>query len=80
MKFPKHHDLDRLRDLVPEGWNVKEQFPDLAELTIWAVESRYPGDTPDVTEGEAQATLHLAKTFFDVVSSELEDRIQQDRR
>jgi len=32
--FPKNHDLDRLRDLVPEGWKVKEQFPDLAELTI----------------------------------------------
>src|ERR1041384_7581078 len=47
VNFPKVHDLDRLRDLVPKGWKVKEQFPDLAELTIWAVESRYPGDMPD---------------------------------
>src|SRR5690349_23031669 len=54
VKFPKHHDLDRLRDLVPKGWKVKEQFSDLAELTIWAIESRYPGDTPDVTEREAR--------------------------
>jgi HEPN domain-containing protein len=48
--FPKHHDLDRLRDLIPDGWKFKELFPDLAELTIWAVESRYPGATPDVVE------------------------------
>ena len=31
VNFPKNHDLDRLRDLIPEGWKVKEQFPDLAE-------------------------------------------------
>lgn len=42
VNFRKNHDLDRLRDLIPEGWKVKEQFPDLAELTIWSVESRYP--------------------------------------
>lgn len=77
VKFPKHHDLDRLRDLIPTGWKVKGQFPDLAELTIWAVESRYPGDTPDITEGEAQETLHLSEAVFDAVSAELEERIRQ---
>src|ERR1051325_11372942 len=79
VNFPKHHDLDRLRDLVPEGWKVKEQFSDLAELTIWAIESRYPGDTPDVTEGEARETLQLAKRVFEAVATELKDRIKQAR-
>lgn len=79
VNFPKNHDLDRLRDLVPEGWKVKEQFPDLAELTIWAVEARYPGNTPDVVEYEARETLHLAEAVFDTVSAELEERIQQNR-
>jgi HEPN domain-containing protein len=79
VNFPKNHDLDRLRDLVPEGWKVKEQFPDLAELTIWAVESRYPGNTPDVLEYEARETLLLAEAVFDTVSAELEERIQQNR-
>ncbi|MDO8752520.1 MAG: HEPN domain-containing protein [Anaerolineales bacterium] len=79
VNFPKNHDLDRLRDLVPEGWKVKEQFPDLAELTIWAVESRYPGHTPDVVEYEARETLLLAEAVFDTVSTELEERIQQNR-
>ena len=47
--FPKIHDLDRLRELIPEGWRVKERFPELYALSVWSVESRYPGHTPDVT-------------------------------
>ena len=68
--FPKHHDLDRLRDFIPDGWKFKELFPDLAELTIWAVESRYPGATPDVVEYEARETLHLAEAVFDAAKAE----------
>jgi len=79
VNFPKIHDLDRLRDLVPKGWKVKEQFPDLAELTIWAVESRYPGDIPDIVEHEARETLSLAEAVFDSVSTQLEERIQQNK-
>jgi HEPN domain-containing protein len=80
VNFPKHHDLDRLRDLIPDGWKIKKRFPDLAELTIWAVESRYPGDTPDVTEGEARETLRLAESVFKAISTEFEQRIQQNNR
>ncbi len=80
VNFPKIHDLDRLRDLIPKGWKVKEQFQDLAELTIWAVESRYPGDMPDVTEHEAQETLYLAEAVFNAVSAELEERFRQSKQ
>lgn len=75
VNFPKNHDLDRLRDLIPEGWKFKESFPDLAELTIWAVESRYPGDMPDVLEHEARETLRLAESVFDAVKAELEAKM-----
>ena len=75
VNFPKSHDLDRLRDMIPNGWKFKKIFPDLAELTIWAVESRYPGDTPDVVEYEALQTLHLAESVFDAVKAELGTRI-----
>jgi len=78
--FPKNHDLDRLRDLIPEGWKIKQQFPDLADLTVWSVESRYPGDMPDATESEARETLHLAESVFDAVSAELEERIQKNEQ
>ena len=45
--FPFRHDLDTLRNLLPPGWSVKPEHPDLAELTAWAVEARYPGDWPE---------------------------------
>ena len=80
VSFRKNHDLDRLRDLIPEGWKVKAQFPDLAELTIWSVESRYPGNTPDITENEARGTLKLAESVFDAVSTELQERILRNSK
>jgi len=79
MNFPKTHDLDLIRELIPTGWEVKAKFPELYDLSVWAVESRYPGHAPDVTEGEAQETLRLAQSVFDAVSSELEERIQKDK-
>ena len=77
LNFPKTHDLDLIRELIPAGWNVKEKFPQLYDLSVWAVESRYPGHTPDVTEGEARETLQLAKAVFEAVSTELEERIRK---
>ena len=38
--FPKTHDLDLIRELIPVGWKVKEKFPQLYDLSVWAVESR----------------------------------------
>ncbi|MFZ5922174.1 MAG: HEPN domain-containing protein [Chloroflexota bacterium] len=72
--FPKNHDLDRLRDLIPDGWIVKGTFPDLAALTIWAVESRYPGDVPDVVEAEARETLSLAQKVYETIIEEMGKR------
>ena len=71
INFPKIHDLDRLRELIPDGWKVKEKYPQLYDLSVWAVEARYPGHTPDVTEYEARETLQLAQSVFDTVSTEL---------
>lgn len=39
--FPKSHDLDALRNLVPEGWQLKADHPDQAGLTEWAIEADF---------------------------------------
>ena len=70
--FPFTHDLDRLRDLVPEGWTVKRTHPDLAELTIWATEARYPGVMAEVAVSEAQNALDIATALYQVVECDLE--------
>ena len=58
--FPRRHDLDALRHLIPAGWQLKEEHPDLADRTEWAVEARYPGDCPDATEEDARSAVRTA--------------------
>jgi HEPN domain-containing protein len=58
--FPRRHDLDALRNLMPTDWHLKEEHPDLAELTEWAVEARYPGDWPDASEQDARSAVQQA--------------------
>lgn len=62
--FPFRHDLDALRNLLPSGWAVKHEFPDLAWLTAWAVEARYPGDWPEATVEDARRAVALARAVF----------------
>jgi HEPN domain-containing protein len=65
--FPRKHDLDHLRNLIPEGWSLKESYPDLAELTEWAVEARYPGDWPEAIGDEAQSAVDQARSLWETV-------------
>ena len=69
--FPFRHDLDALRNLLPEGWEVKQQQPDLAELTEWAVEARYPGDWPDATVDEARRAAQQARAVYESMTADL---------
>ncbi len=67
VEFPYRHDLDALRNLLPNGWAVKKEYPDLAELTVWAVEARYPGDWPEATLEDAQRAVDQARGVLDFV-------------
>lgn len=70
IEFPKTHDLDLLRTLLPANWKVKSEPADLSELSEWSVEARYPGDWPEVTPSDAQRALSSAQ---EVMRSVLED-------
>lgn len=72
--YPFTHNLDRLRDLLPEGWAVKRDFPDLASLSEWAVEPRYPGDLKEATQQEAEAAVEQARNIYETTLKDLEGR------
>ncbi|NUM78675.1 HEPN domain-containing protein [candidate division KSB1 bacterium] len=72
--FPRRHDLDEQRNLIPEGWQVKADHPDLATLTEWAVESRYPGDWSDATEDEARVAVQQSRAVWNSVSADFTQR------
>ena len=41
---PRSHNLELLVDLLPDDWGIHESSADLARLSSWLVESRYPGE------------------------------------
>jgi HEPN domain-containing protein len=69
--FPRRHDLDALRNLIPAGWQLKEEHPDLADLTEWAVEARYPGDWADATEEDVRSAAQQARAVWQSVCRDL---------
>lgn len=71
IEYPLSHDLDQIRLLIPEGWRVRYDPPDLSFLTEWAVEARYPGDWPDATEVDAQEATDQARTVLEYVRGDL---------
>ena len=74
VEFPFTHDLDALRNLLPGSWSVRDTLPDLAELTEWAVETRYPGDWPEHTDADATRAVSQGRSVHDSVPAEFRRR------
>jgi HEPN domain-containing protein len=61
VEFPKTHALVRLFDLAEKGGQVvPPEVREAGRLTVYAVETRYPG-VEDVTEEEYLEALELAE-------------------
>jgi HEPN domain-containing protein len=73
--FPKSHDLDILSSLLPDTWTVITAFPQLRELTNWAVEARYPVHGDDPTADEARSAAQLAQGIWQAVYQDLLKRL-----
>ena len=69
--FPRTHDLNILRNLVPESWHLKTAHPDLSDLTRWAVEARYPEDMREATKADASEAVEQARAVWTSASTEL---------
>jgi HEPN domain-containing protein len=72
--FPRTHDLDALRNLLPDDWSVKGEQRDLAELSGWATEARYPADLPDATPEDAKQAVSQARALYESVQAAVESR------
>ena len=72
--FPRSHDLNLLFRLIPHSWQLNLTHPDLASLTEWAVDARYPGEMPEATDTDASIAVKHAQTVFSSVSVELARR------
>lgn len=72
--FRRSHDLDMLLNLLPFDAEIRQNFADLAELTEWAVESRYPGDWQEANEKDARSAFGQAKEVLELILAELQNR------
>jgi HEPN domain-containing protein len=71
---PRTHNLELLVDLLPDDWAVHESSADLARLSLWLVESRYPGEWPETTASAAAKALADARDVLATMSSDLSAR------
>ena len=69
--FQRTHDLNVLRDLLPERWQLKTTLPNLKNLNRWAIEARYPEDGQDPTETDASTAVEHARAVWTSLSTEL---------
>ena len=69
--FPKTHDLERLLFLVESvDAPLAKSLEDTSILTVYGVETRYPGDRQEATAEEAEVAISLMrKTKEDVLSA-----------
>lgn len=69
VEFSFTHDLDALRNSLPDSWTIRTTHADLAELTEWAVETRYPGDWPQPTNADAARAESEARSVYESISA-----------
>lgn len=71
---PRTHDLDDLRNRLHAGWRVKRRHPDLARLSDYAVDSRYPDDITPVTPLQSATAVRQAISVVRTVREDFERR------
>ena len=79
--FRRTHDLNVLRDLLPESWQLKTALPNLGDLNRWAVEARYPADMREATTADASTAVEQARAIWTSVSTALTEhgyRVEQE--
>jgi len=63
VEFPKTHDIEELLDLIAEfDSKLAAELSPATVLTSYAVETRYPGETPEPPLDQAKKALALAET------------------
>jgi HEPN domain-containing protein len=73
--FPRTHDLEALARLLPPTWDLPLPTTELARITDFAVETRYPGEADDligpVTDAEADSALTLVTELVVLITDSL---------
>ena len=69
--FRRTHDLNVLRDLLPDSWQLKTAPPNVGDLNRWAVAARYPDDAQEATKADASTAVETARAIWTHAATEL---------
>lgn len=74
--FPKTHDLAYLIGLIENnGIQIPSNIKKAEDLTDYSVETRYPGDYPEIDINEYNKVINIAKDVFEWVCKQTNIRI-----
>jgi hypothetical protein len=65
------HDVDGLRERVPESWLLRSEPLALSSLTVWTEQGRYPLDVEDASDADARTALATARAVLEAVVRDL---------
>jgi HEPN domain-containing protein len=71
--FPRTHNISTLLELCSDRAQWPLTLRDAEELTDYAVATRYPGETAEVTAHDAQRAVELAERVRTTVRAALKD-------
>ena len=57
--------------MLPSTWKVRIDEPDLAELTVWGMEARYPQEFPAISRDSARLAIETAEEVWASVLKDL---------
>lgn len=69
--FSFTHDVEALSLLLPNTWRIGVPPDELARLTSWAVEARYPGEWLEPDDNQAAEAIDLGQRVCDAIGDEL---------
>lgn len=74
IEAPRTHDLDDLRNRLPTDWRARQGPRDLASLSDFAVDSRYPDDFAPVTPLQSATAVRQAIAVIRRVREDFDSR------
>ena len=77
ISFPWTHSIAELLTILEnKGENIPEEVREAERLTVYATDTKYPGDWEPIEEEEYLEALEHAKSVFEWVSEELKNIIK----
>jgi len=67
------HNIELLINELKKFTDIPEKINEAAQLTIYAVQTRYPGEYDEITKEEYEKAVKIAKNCLDWVEKKLAD-------